>query len=263
MPLPERDALLELMDLNWREMCRECIRATPGGWVVERDGLLVCGSPRGSMATNMAIVTAPVSARSVRAETDRLFRAAGLSFSVWTRAHRDAALEEELAAAGFVEMHREPGMAWAPGDGAPPRCPRELTIRPVVDDAGREAYARVVAEAFAVYGTPPESTRSHFASLPSLVGPAVQGFLGWRDGVAVSAATLCLSHGVGGIAWVGTCDDARGRGYGAAVTWAVIEAGLRRGARFMNLQASPMGAPMYRRMGFSTPTHYVLFAAPD
>jgi len=263
MPLPGREELFELMDLNWREMCRECIRATPGGWVVERDGLLVCGSPRGSMAMNMAIVTGPVSARDVRLETDRLFRAAGLPFTVWTRAHRDAALEAALPRAGFIEIHREPGMVYAPDDGAPWPCPPELSIRPVVDDAGRDAYAAVVAEAFAVYGTAPESTRSHFASLASLIGPTIQGFVGWRDGDAVSAATLCLSHGVGGIAWVGTRTEWRGRGFGASVTWAVVEAGLRRGARFMNLQASPMGAPMYQRMGFSTPTHYTLFAAPD
>ncbi len=41
----------------------------------------------------------------------------------------------------------------------------------------------------------------------------------------------------------------------------MIAEGLRRGARFMSLQASPMGEPMYRRMGFTTPTHYRWFLA--
>jgi GNAT superfamily N-acetyltransferase len=65
-----------------------------------------------------------------------------------------------------------------------------------------------------------------------------------------------MAHGVGGIGWVGTLPEEFGRGYGRAVTEAVIAEGFRRGACFMNLQASPMGEPMYRRMGFTTPTHY-------
>lgn len=263
MALPPRDELLALMDANWREMCRVCVRATGGGWVVERDGLLLCGSPTGCLTTNMAIVAGPVSPATVREETDCHFRAAGLPFTVWTRGHADAAMEPALAAAGFLEVHREPGMVLAPGAARPPALPPGLVVRPVCDETGRESYGRVVAEAFAVYGVPRESTRSHFATMQSVVGPSTQAFLAYRGGEPVAAATLCLSHGVGGIAWVATLPEASGSGYGAAVTWAVVDEGFRRGARFMNLQASPMGEPMYRRMGFATPTHYALFAPAD
>jgi hypothetical protein len=263
MALPPRDELLALMDANWREMCCACARATRGGWVVERDGLLLCGSPSGCMTTNMAIVTGPVSPATVRENTTRHFRAAGLPFTVWTRAHADAALEPALADEGFLEVHREPGMALARDAARAPAQPAGLVTRPVRDELGRESYGRIAAEAFAVYGVPRESTRSHFASMASVVGPATQAFLAYRGNEAVAAATLCLSHGVGGIAWVATLPEAGGCGYGAAVTQAVVDEGFRRGARFMSLQASPMGEPMYRRMGFATPTHYALFAPAD
>jgi hypothetical protein len=263
MPLPPRDELLALMDANWRDMCCACARATVGGWVVERDGLLLCGSPSGCMTTNMAIVTGPVVPASVREETNRHFRAAGLPFTVWTRAHADATLEPALADEGFFEVHREPGMVLARDAARAPRPPARLVVRPVRDESGRESYGRIVAEAFAVYGVPRQSTRSHFASMESVVGQDTQAFLAYRDGEAVAAATLYLSHGVGGIAWVATLPEAGGCGYGAAVTQAVVDEGFRRGARFMSLQASPMGEPMYRRMGFATPTHYALFAPAD
>src|SRR5947208_1324076 len=148
-----------------------------------------------------------------------------------------------------------------PGAGLPAPPPPEATIRPVTDDAGRAGYARVMTRAFAVYGAPEASTAEHFASLAGVVGPTTQAYLAYRDGRALAGAMLYMAHGVGGIGWVGTLPEEFGRGYGRAVTWAVIAEGLRRGARFMSLQASPMGEPMYRRMGFTTPTHYRWFLA--
>jgi GNAT superfamily N-acetyltransferase len=251
--------MLALMDRNMAEMYREMTRATPGGWIVERAGLLVCGSPLGSLTTNMAIVTGETTAEAVRAETDRWFRAAGLPFSVWTRAHADAALEAALRTAGFFPVTETPGMVFVPGAGRRGALPPETTIRPVHDDAGREAFGRIMAEAYAVYGTPPESTREKFARLESVVGPTTQAYLAYRGDAPVAGAILYLSHGIGGIGWVGTLPRAFGRGYGTAVTWEVVEQGLARGVPFLSLQASPMGAPVYARMGFTTPTRYRVF----
>src|SRR6185503_1100241 len=117
------------------------------------------------------------------------------------------------------------------------------------------------ARAFGVYEVPGESITEHFLTAESVSGPATQAYLAYRAGRAVAGAVLYMAHDVGGIGWVATLPEEFGRGYGRAVTWAVIEAGIARGARFMNLQASPMGEPMYRRMGFTTPTHYRWFLA--
>jgi GNAT superfamily N-acetyltransferase len=255
--------MLTLMDLNMREMYREDARATPGGRIVERGGLLMVGSPLGTVTTNMAIVTGDTDAATVRRETDRVFRAPGLPFSVWTRAHADAALEAALPAAGFTHIADAPGMALLPGDDTPEPTPPDVAIRPVTDDAGRAAYAHMSAPAWAIYGSPDESTRAHFSALAGVHGPTTQAFLAYRGARAVAGAILYVSHDVGGVGWVGTHPDEQRRGYGAAVTWAVVHEGFRRGVRLMNLQASPMGEPVYRRMGFRTPTQYRFFVAGD
>ena len=39
-----------------QEMYREMARWTPGGFVVERGGLVMVGAPHGTVVTNMAIV---------------------------------------------------------------------------------------------------------------------------------------------------------------------------------------------------------------
>ena len=259
----DRTDILALMDLNMREMYREDARCTPGGWIVERGGLLMLGSPLGTVTTNMAIVVGSPDAATVRRETDCTFRRLGLPFSVWTRAHVDTALEAALPEAGFTHIAGAPGMVLLPGDADPPPPPPGITIRAVVDDAGRADFARMSAPAWSVYGNPEDSTASHFAVLASVCGPTTQAFVAYRDDRAVAGAILYVSHGVGGVGWVGTHPEEQCRGYGAAVTWAVVREGLRRGVRFMNLQASPMGEPVYRRMGFRTPTEYRFFVAGD
>ena len=261
MALPERAALLALMDRNMVAMYCADTQATPGGEVVEAPGLVLCSTPRGTVVSNMTIVTGGVDVGVVREATARVYRRAGRPFSVWTRAHADAPLEAELRDAGFTALHQEPGMVLASDCGRPGALPPETEIRPVVDEAGREAYGRVMAKAYGMYGTPEESTLERFGALASVVGPERRAFLAYRGGRAVAGAMLFMAHGVGAVNWVGTLPEEFGRGYGAAVTWAVVREGSARGARFLNLQASPMGASLYRRLGFSTPTHYCVFVA--
>jgi hypothetical protein len=263
MALPERAALLALMDRNMVAMYCADTRATPGGEVTELAGLVLCSTPRGTVVSNMAIVTGPVDVPAVREATGRVFRGPGRPFSVWTRAHADACLERELRQAGFTAFHEEPAMVLAPRKAEPRAAPPEIAIRPVIDEAGREAYGRVMAQAYSVYGTPPESTLERFAALASVAGPERRAFLAYKGGRAVAGAMLYMAHEVGAVNWVGTLPEEFGRGYGAAVVWAVVREGLERGARFLNLQASPMGASLYRRLGFSTPTHYRVFVAHE
>ena len=64
------------------------------------------------------------------------------------------------------------------------------------------------------------------------------------------------SDGVASVQWVGTVPSARGLGLGALVTTWVTNLALDRGASSVNLQASPMGEPVYLRLGYETIFHY-------
>jgi Acetyltransferase (GNAT) family len=261
MPLPSAAEVLALTDLNMVAMYSADTRATPGGEVSEADGLVMCATPLGTVVTNMAIVTGPVAGTAVRAATARMYNPRGVPYSVWTRAHADERLEGELADLGFTRFHEEPGMVLGPDDGKPVAPPAGIAIRPVTNDRGREAFGRLMAAAYGVYGTPKEATRERFATLASVAGSDRVAFLACQGERAVAGAMLYMAHGVGGVNWVGTLPGEFGRGYGAAVTWAVVEEGRRRGARFMNLQASPMGESLYHRLGFAIATHYRVFVA--
>jgi hypothetical protein len=80
----------------------------------------------------------------------------------------------------------------------------------------------------------------------------VHTVVAYLDDAPVAAAQTVLSHGIAGVYWVGTVERARGSGLGEAVTRAVTNRAFDRGALVNTLQASPMGAPIYRRMGYET-----------
>jgi ketosteroid isomerase-like protein len=258
----ERPELLRLMDLNMWEMFREIIRLGRGGELVERDGFTMAVSPRGTFFHNMVMIREAVDVPTLLDAVRDHYVRPGRPFSIWTRPHADAALEAALAERGFMQAVAMPAMALLGDPGT--RCePPGLEIRPTVDDRGRRDYLEVTAEAYSVYQQPRELTEDTFASLASVCGPHIQGFVGYADGAPVAAAAVYVTHGVAGIGWVGAISSHRGRRYAEACTWAAVREGFRRGGTFASLQASPMGRPVYERMGFATPSEYrVLVGTP-
>src|SRR5436309_12478229 len=92
----ERAELLALMDANMVAVYAADTRATPGGAVAETPGLVMCRTPYGTVATNMAIVTGRIDAPTIRPWPPAFHGPTGSPFSVWTREHADAGLEGEL-----------------------------------------------------------------------------------------------------------------------------------------------------------------------
>jgi GNAT superfamily N-acetyltransferase len=79
----------------------------------------------------------------------------------------------------------------------------------------------------------------------------VYAMVGEVDGVIVATGVCVLVDEWAGLFSIGTVAEHRGHGYGAAITAACAHLGYSRGASAAVLQASPMGLPVYERMGFS------------
>jgi GNAT superfamily N-acetyltransferase len=256
-------ALLAAVDANMRATYAADFTTTRDGFVIDGGGLLCCGTPHAGPVQNMAIVAGAPDAATVRAVTTHVFGAGAARCTVWTRGHADGLLERALAADRWFELTRVPGMVLYEADAVVPPRPAGAELHEVVDERGRAAYAAVAGAAWSLYGDAPAQTAAHFPSLASLRGPDRVAFVAWEAEVPVSCATSYLTgDDVAGIGWVATVPAAQGRGWGAAITWAAAHEAFRRGARLVNLQASPMGAPVYRRMGFATVTDYGVHVRP-
>jgi predicted GNAT family acetyltransferase len=76
------------------------------------------------------------------------------------------------------------------------------------------------------------------------------------DARPVATALSVRTGDVVGIYSVATLPEARGHGYGTALTWMTL-ADAEPGVRAAVLQASPMGRPVYERMGFRLVREFV------
>ena len=160
-----------------------------------------------------------------------------------------------LVAAGFEDGGEEPALAAE----LPPvveASARDLEIAPVEHEDGMRDYRDVLAAGF---GEGPREA-SWVATVLSALGDDAgwSHFVGRVDHAPVATASLLLTPPVGGIYFVCTRPDHRRRGYGAAITRHAMSHAANGGATHAVLGSSPMGQPVYEKLGFRTVFSYRL-----
>ena len=126
--------------------------------------------------------------------------------------------------------------------------PDGLSIETVEDRTMLASWVRVMRIGF---GTP-KSAQPDLVDLFAAAGsmPSTQAYVALIDDRPVATSQLLVAAGVAGVYNVTCLPDARGRGIGTAVTLAPLLEARRRGYRMAILQASDLGRPVYRRLGF-------------
>lgn len=187
------------------------------------------------------------------------FGTRGRGFALWARAGapEDEDLIAAVEAAGLRAVHSAPEMVFDRRVEERP-LPDGAEMRRVASAGDADAYWQVAAQAYRSNGFPPE-VFGHYTDHEGLYREGVAAFLVRLDGEPASIAMTIVTDGVAGIYWVGSTARARGRGLGSATTAAAVNAGFDLGVQIASLQASPMGEPIYRRMGFETIFDYRLY----
>ncbi len=258
-PVSHRNAHLNLIDSS-----RQLFELDPGA-EIETGAGWVFGAGRSShpVISNTAFRVDDGLGPDEFLEPARAFFAArDRGFAVWARggAPEDQDLIGAADEAGFQQVYEMPEMVLDRRAEERP-LPDGVELRRVASPADAEDYWRVAASAYASLGFPPEIF-AFYENHDGLTADNVAALLAHLDGRPAGIAMTIVSHGVAGIYWVGSTEEARGRGLGWAVTAAAVNAGFDLGTEIASLQASPMGEGLYRQMGFETIFNYRLLACP-
>lgn len=170
-------------------------------------------------------------------------------------------LGKRLEAHGFF-AETAPAMAMDLGvvDVTAP-MPSALHIEPVTTAEAAIASVDVQVAVFEM----PASTKPLFlmAEQTRNDGRSRMAFVGRVDGQPVTTAIVFMYGGIATVYTVGTLEAHRGHGYGAAITRAALLHGRANGYHVGALVASPMGEPVYRRLGFTEFAHFSTYVHLD
>jgi GNAT superfamily N-acetyltransferase len=250
--------------LNLIDSSRQLFELDPGA-MVEDEGawLFGAGSPSHPVISNAAFrKDDDVDADEFVSRAKDFFHTRGRGFSVWIRGEEPEDLDLAAAAseAGLQLVYEMPEMVL----GSPVeelQFPDGVELRQLSEVGQADDYWKVAAASYPSIGFPPEVFGS-YTNNAGLLAENIAAFIAYLDSEPVSIAMTIVSHSVAGIYWVGSLEQARGKGLGRAVTAAATNAGFKLGAEVASLQASPMGKPIYEAMGYETVFDYRLFMSP-
>lgn len=152
-----------------------------------------------------------------------------------------------------------PGGAWMVADltclPAVPSVSDGFRIEYVHDHNMLEAWARISSEGFghdAHLLEKMEDFPFYDAYARHGFGPDAFSlrYIGYMDDRAVTSSTLLLAGGIAGIFDVATPPSLRRRGFGGAITRAMMQEAQERGYRHAYVWSSPMGRGVYGDVGF-------------
>lgn len=249
------DELGRRADRNMAEVWAKI--AGPDG--TERVGMLqLCATGLPAAFFNGAYLTARESdPEAAIARTIEFMAHHDVPWLLWVRSGVDDALLEAGRTAGLRDAGGPPAFGLAPIPDRPPG-PDDLEIEVVGDAAGVEAHCDLASRSF---GMPIELARV-LVTEDTLADPALTVLIGRVAGEPVSTAIVGVTGRTAGVYSVGTPPEHQRRGYGEALTWAAIDAGVRQGADHSILQASPSGRPVYERMGYVHLGDYIQLEGP-
>jgi ribosomal protein S18 acetylase RimI-like enzyme len=232
---------------------------TPGAVSGERPGLRYSGvgSPIAGfnrlMATRMHPATVDEDLDAAIADMDRF-----PVISAWIPPGVEPAdLAKRFVKRGFVADADEslPAMS-APLAGLPAfDVPPGVTWSTVDDDASFDAMIDVMSRGFGM----PDDLRPFLEhALRPQAGPVPElaTFVVHLDGVPASTSLAAVVGEAVVIYNVATLPESRGRGLGALATRLAMRHGIEHGAEVAVLEASAMGYPIYRRLGFEEVGRY-------
>ena len=143
------------------------------------------------------------------------------------------------------------------GASAPGAMPTDVEIREVADRDDLEVFERTLIDGYPMPDLQPYRWGQFFDE--RILGGATQMWVGFVDGRPVATSLAHVAAGVNDVEMIATAAGARGRGYGAALTWVATTADPSLPAILI---ASDLGRPVYERLGYTALTRWTIWLRP-
>jgi hypothetical protein len=256
-----QDELLHLSDLNLAECYREISRWSTNTDIAEQgDALFACGASS-FPAINFAMRIGPKPQKPPElliSQAVEFFGKRKRSFTITVRTHIDQDLLDKCEELKLIKIASVPGMFIEKILAEKP-LPDGVALKHATNKSMVSDFTEVVALSYTRLGMPEEASRSSFSNPNAFLVPHIYAVVAYKDEKPASCALALLSHGIGGIYYVGTIESARGIGLAEHCVRVVGNTAFKLGARFVILQASPYGEPVYKRMGYQESTRYLRY----
>jgi N-acetylglutamate synthase len=177
-------------------------------------------------------------------------------WSIQVRGEPSPRVVETAATHGLTAQTQGPFMTRHVDAGILPQEPAALRVR-TATAADHQVFLEVLSSGF---GVPPEMF-GPLASAALLDAPGFAAYLGEEDGVPVASGLGVLGAGHVGVFNIATVPRSQRRGYGRAMTTAVLRDGYAAGADTAFLHPTAAGLPVYESLGFRTAEHWTYFTA--
>jgi GNAT superfamily N-acetyltransferase len=253
---PVGDSLLRRFLVNWTDAIEAQGRPFSAR-TLRRDDLVAVDAGRPSVGGNVVTLLAPLFAE----DADEVM-AALEDFYGFASGERSGAVylfspwpSPDLRPYGWMLVDYQPLMLHPAGGEAPP-APRGLRIEEVHDEVALQAFERVIVDGFPIAELAGQGPGAAF-TVETLADERQRLWVGWEDERPVSAASAYVAAGVNNVTLVATLPEARGRGFGAALTW---QATLADPTLPALLLATDDGRPVYERLGYLSLFRFTVWA---
>lgn len=106
---------------------------------------------------------------------------------------------------------------------------------------------------------PIEVTEKMFSKKETIETNSITGILIYKGEEPVGGGIIIVSDGIAGIYWIGVLESERGNGIGKYIVQETTNRGFDLGANAVMLQASKLGAPVYKNLGYKEILNYKLY----
>jgi GNAT superfamily N-acetyltransferase len=253
-----------IVERNLRAAMSCFARSKPDGESVALPGLQLVYSGIPHAVFNAAMLTEPILAISdLRRRLDRAqdhYRRRGQAWSLWLC---EEWIDPDLRSSAINLIHdfdllyssSPPGML-APQLKPAQRALPKFDVLPIDNTTARLDFCHVMSVAFE-------------GPFPVLLDAYQEdafwqadfiGWIGYRDGQAVTTACTVTAAGAVGVYAVATVPSQQGKGFGEAIVrHAVEQAQQRYGVEPTVLQSSLAGLPLYRRLGYRPAADFTIY----